>query len=60
MMGVWTGVGSQMVIYLAALQGVPEEMVGAARVDGASSWQVFWRITVPMYDPRSFSTLSSP
>lgn len=54
LMGLWSGLGSQMVIYLAALQGVPEELIGAAQVDGASSWQVFWRITLPMISPAIF------
>lgn len=54
LMGVWGGIGAQMVIYLAALQGVPEELIGAAQVDGASSWQVFWRVTIPMISPAIF------
>lgn len=54
LMGVWGGIGAQMVIYLAALQGVPEELIGAAEVDGASKWQVFWRITIPMISPAIF------
>lgn len=37
-----------MVIYLAALQGVPADVLEAARIDGASGWQLFRRITVPM------------
>lgn len=54
LMGVWGGIGAQMVIYLAALQGVPDELIGAAQVDGASKWQVFSRITIPMISPAIF------
>lgn len=45
---IWKGAGYYMVIYLAALQGVSTDIVEAARIDGASGWQMFRRITVPM------------
>jgi ABC-type sugar transport system permease subunit len=45
---VWKGVGSIMVLYLAALQGIPNELYEAAAVDGANSVQRFRYITVPM------------
>lgn len=45
---IWKGAGYYMVIYLAALQGVPSDVLEAARIDGASGWQMFRRITVPM------------
>jgi len=44
---VWQGVGFQMVILLAALQGIPQELYEAARVDGASSPQQLLFITIP-------------
>ncbi|MGD8743883.1 MAG: sugar ABC transporter permease [Granulosicoccaceae bacterium] len=44
---VWQGVGFQMVILLAGLQGIPEQLYEAARIDGASRWQRFWHITLP-------------
>lgn len=47
-MSLWTSVGYLMVIYIAALQGVPAEMKEAARVDGANSIQVFKNVTLPM------------
>lgn len=47
-MSLWTSVGYLMVIYIAALQGVPTEMKEAARVDGANSLQVFRNVTLPM------------
>ena len=53
-MGIWASIGTQMIIYLAALQGVPKELLEAAQVDGASKWRVFWRITIPMISPAIF------
>jgi multiple sugar transport system permease protein len=44
---IWQGVGFQMVIMLAALQGIPRELYEAARVDGANRWQQFVYITLP-------------
>jgi multiple sugar transport system permease protein len=46
-----------MVIYLAALQGVPVELHDAARVDGASAWQRFLHVTFPMVSPTTFFLL---
>jgi len=45
--GVWMWTGFCMTILAAALKGVPTEILEAARVDGATEWQAFWRITVP-------------
>ena len=50
LMSMW-GVGGAVVIYLAALQDVPREMVEAAELDGASGWQKIWSITLPMISP---------
>lgn len=50
LMSLW-GVGNAMVIFLAGLQGVPEEYYEAAELDGASSWQKTVRITAPMMSP---------
>jgi len=47
----WRGFGYYMVLYLAGLQSIPAELEEAARLDGATKWQVFWRITVPMMRP---------
>ncbi len=47
----WRGLGWYMVMYLAALQAVPQEMQEAALLDGANRWQRFWRITLPMLMP---------
>jgi putative chitobiose transport system permease protein len=48
---LWRGLGWYMVMYLAALQSVPQEMQEAAVLDGAGRWQRFWHITVPMLRP---------
>lgn len=49
--------GSAMVIFLAALQNVPQSLYEAAEIDGASKWQQFWRITVPLITPVIFFNL---
>lgn len=51
LMAVWRNIGTLMVIFLAALQGVPREHHEAAMVDGANSWQRFWSITIPEMRP---------
>lgn len=48
---VFKNVGLNLVLFLAALQGVPRDLYEAATVDGASRWRQFWRITVPMISP---------
>jgi sn-glycerol 3-phosphate transport system permease protein len=53
-MAVWQFVGLSFIIMSAGLQSVPEEVLEAARVDGASNWTVFWRITVPLLSPTLF------
>jgi multiple sugar transport system permease protein len=50
-LGIWKGVGWSMVIFLAALQGVPRELYEAAAVDGAGSWRSFRSITLPTLLP---------
>lgn len=49
--GVWTVAGFCMVILSAGLRGIPEEILEAARVDGASEGQTFWRIVLPLMMP---------
>ena len=48
---VWKGVGIATLIYIAGLVGIPQEYYEAARVDGASKWQNFWHITIPLVMP---------
>ncbi len=54
---VWQGVGYPMLILLAGLQGIPAALHEAARVDGASAWSRFWRITLPLLTPTLFFLL---
>jgi alpha-glucoside transport system permease protein len=49
--GLWLWVGFCMTILSAAVKGLPSEVLEAARVDGASEWQVFWTIMLPMILP---------
>jgi multiple sugar transport system permease protein len=45
---VWIWTGFSMIVYSAGLQGIPVELYEAAKIDGASRWKTFWRVTVPM------------
>ncbi|NPV08108.1 MAG: sugar ABC transporter permease [Anaerolineae bacterium] len=56
LMSMW-GIGGQMVIFLAGLQGVPQEMYEAAMVDGASWWHKIRFVTVPLITPTIFFNL---
>ncbi len=47
LLSIWQGVGFQMVIMLAGLQTIPEELYEAAAIDGANRWRQFWFVTVP-------------
>jgi multiple sugar transport system permease protein len=51
LMMVWSGAGYKMLLYLAALSGIPEHYYDAARIDGAGRWQQFRHITWPMLAP---------
>ena len=50
-MAAWRNFGSLMVIFLAALQGIPIDLYEAATLDGASRWQQFRRVTLPLMRP---------
>lgn len=56
-MMIWGGTGGTMVIYLAGLQSIPEEMYDAAKVDGASALQRLLYITIPLLRPTTFFLL---
>jgi multiple sugar transport system permease protein len=56
LMSLWS-VGSTVILYLAALRNVPNELYEASRIDGANSWNQFRHITVPMISPTLFFTL---
>ncbi len=49
--GVWMWTGFALVVLSAGLKGIPTEILEAARVDGASEWQIFWRIILPSLMP---------
>jgi len=51
LLGIWKGIGWSMMIYLAALQGVPESLEEAAEMDGANRWQRFRVVTLPAINP---------
>lgn len=53
-MSVWKDLGYGVVIFLAGLQGIPQHLYDAAAVDGASRWQQFWGITLPLLTPTTF------
>ena len=56
MMSQWS-IGGSMVIFLAGLQGIPQHLYEAAEIDGASYWQRFWNVTIPMMSPVIFFNL---
>jgi multiple sugar transport system permease protein len=51
LLNAWTTSGTFMLFYLASLQTIPGEVYEAAAIDGAGSWQMFWRITFPLLKP---------
>jgi len=51
LVSVWQWVGIPMMLFLAALIAIPDELIEAARVDGATAWGVFWRIKFPLILP---------
>ncbi|WP_346025231.1 carbohydrate ABC transporter permease [Alkalibacterium indicireducens] len=55
----WQGAGFQMLIFLAGLQNIPNEIYEAARIDGASKWQQFLNVTLPMLKPTSLLILTT-
>ena len=57
MMSIWSGVGFSMVVYLAALQAVPEELYEAAKVDGAGRLSRLRHVTIPMLRPTTLFLL---
>jgi raffinose/stachyose/melibiose transport system permease protein len=51
LISVWQFVGIPMMLYLTSLIAIPEQLIEAARVDGANAWTVFWRIQLPLILP---------
>lgn len=58
-MAAWMNVGYNMVIFLAGLGNIPRPLYEAARVDGASAWTTFRRITLPMLSPTTFFVITT-
>lgn len=56
-MNVWKGMGQTMVIMLAAMQNIPNEVVEAAKTEGANKLTIFRKITVPLISPMVFLTM---
>jgi ABC-type sugar transport system permease subunit len=54
LMTIWQFLGLSFIIMSAGLQSVPDEVLEAARIDGATAWTRFWRVTVPMLSPTIF------
>jgi ABC-type sugar transport system permease subunit len=54
LVSAWLQVGLNTVILLAAMQGIPEEIYESAKIDGASSWNQFWYITLPFLSSTFF------
>ena len=51
---VWKGLGYNIVFYLAAIQNLPSEVLEAAEIDGATAWQSFLRVALPLLSPMTF------
>lgn len=53
-LGIWRGLGYNVIIYLAGLQNIPQHLYEAAKIDGANRWQLFRHVTWPLLTPTSF------
>lgn len=54
---VWKGLGTSVILYLSGLQSIPTSYYEAAKIDGASGWQLFRNITMPLVSPVTFYLL---
>ncbi|MCA5960618.1 sugar ABC transporter permease [Blautia sp. RD014234] len=58
LVAIWKGIPFQMIFILAALQGIPGDVYESAEIDGASRFQCFWRITLPIIkEPLAIATI---
>lgn len=57
LMVIWKGLGWYVIIFLAGLKSIPEQLYEAARIDGANGWQQFWGITLPLLKPTTLFVL---
>ena len=55
--GVWMGLGMNIIYFLAGMQSIPKQYYEAAKLDGANSWTTFWKITLPSLKPTIFFVL---
>ncbi len=55
---VWIWTGFSMIVYSAGLEGIPGELFEAAKIDGASAWRIFRRITLPMLRPATIIVIT--
>jgi multiple sugar transport system permease protein len=58
LMNTWTTIGTMMIIFLAALQDIPNFVYEAAEIDGANAWQTFRNITLPLLRPTMFFAIT--
>lgn len=56
-MTIWKDFGYATVLFLGGLMGLPEDVFEASKIDGATAWQTFWRITVPLLKPTTLFVL---
>ncbi len=54
---VWTFMGTSFIILMAGMQSLPDEVLEAAEIDGASSWRRLWRVTVPLLSTSIYITI---
>lgn len=54
---VWKGVGLATVIYMAGLVSIPRDFYEASKIDGATAWQSFWTITLPLVKPATVTVI---
>ena len=54
---VWKGVGLATVIYMAGIAAIPPEYTEASKIDGATAWQRFWNITLPLLQPATSTVI---
>lgn len=54
---IWLGFGGQMVIFLAGIKGIPQELYEVAEIDGANGWNKLWSVTIPLLTPTIFLNL---
>jgi multiple sugar transport system permease protein len=57
LMSVWAGFGYNLLVFAAGLRAIPRDLYDAAAVDGATRWQQFWRLTLPLLTPSLFFAL---